>query len=145
MQFLLIVLFFFLSISSFINFFHLLFFLSLILIQKIDNVDNEMDECGMDMKKSGIFKKEKILDKKDFANPNGKSVRVHFAEIIYKVIVFEDSLEDVDSRSKYWEYQAVNRDRFSNRIKKLENQLLPILDKDHRSKIYEQRFKGLND
>lgn len=91
----------------------------------------------------GIFKKDNSLSKKKFANSNGKSVHVHFAEIIYQVIVFEDSLEAVDSRSKYWEYQAVNRDRFKNRIKKLENQLLPILDQDHRTKIYEQRFKCL--
>lgn len=45
------------------------------------------------------------------------------------------------SRKKYWEFFAVDRLRFHRRIEEASNILGPILDTNHRCKIFNERFK----
>lgn len=44
------------------------------------------------------------------------------------------------ARKTYWEYLAVDRYRFELRIKAASVVISPILDPQHRCKIYKQRF-----
>lgn len=44
------------------------------------------------------------------------------------------------SRKQYWEFFAVDRMRFQRRINHLSTIINPILDKEHRCRIYNERF-----
>lgn len=72
----------------------------------------------------------------------GKRKELQFAETLCTVICFENTPEDIEYRSKYWEFQACNRDRFNQKIQKIGLEISPILCSKHRSKIYAQRFEN---
>ncbi|XP_074603123.1 protein phosphatase 1 regulatory subunit 15 [Brevipalpus obovatus] len=80
-----------------------------------------------------------MLDKSKRTLP--KPHRVQLAEILVTVFILEDSLEHIESRSKYWEFQACSRDRFGNRIRRVEDQIAHVFTPEHREKIFNQRFK----
>lgn len=46
-----------------------------------------------------------------------------------------------DCRSKFWEFVAVDRVRFHDRIINVSCIINPVLDHNHRYKVYMQRFK----
>lgn len=46
-----------------------------------------------------------------------------------------------NSRKKYWEYLAIDRERFRRRIMETEVVIAPILAKEFRNKMYYSRFK----
>uniref|UniRef100_T1KDC9 Uncharacterized protein n=1 Tax=Tetranychus urticae TaxID=32264 RepID=T1KDC9_TETUR len=71
-----------------------------------------------------------------------KKARVNFEFMLYTIYYFEDSPEDIESRSKYWEFEASYRDRFNQRILRTGTTLAPILSIEHRNKIFEQRFQN---
>ena len=69
---------------------------------------------------------------------NSKTVRFNDS---VKVFVLDDFYEDyVYYRKKFWEYYAVDRIRFKDRIKLLENILNPVLENTHRCKMYNKYF-----
>uniref|UniRef100_T1KDD1 Uncharacterized protein n=1 Tax=Tetranychus urticae TaxID=32264 RepID=T1KDD1_TETUR len=73
-----------------------------------------------------------------------KKARVSFELMLYTVYYFEDGPEDIESRSKYWEYEASYRDRFNQRILRTGDTLAPILSIEHRNRIFEERFKDFS-
>lgn len=69
--------------------------------------------------------------------------RVHFPEqddLIAIVIVVEDTQEMKDTRQMYWEFFAVNRQRFKHRVGRVADQLEKVLQPEHRQRIYNERF-----
>lgn len=47
-----------------------------------------------------------------------------------------------EARKGKWEQLGRDRERFVNRINEVSRILSPVLDVDHRQKVYEQRFCG---
>lgn len=43
-------------------------------------------------------------------------------------------------RKKYWEFFPLDRIRFKDRIDKISKIVTPILNCEHRNKVYEERF-----
>ena len=68
---------------------------------------------------------------------------VHFPEeehIMAVFILVEDTQEIKDTRQMYWEYFAINRQRFKHRVSRLAEQLERVLRPEHRERIYRERF-----
>lgn len=61
-----------------------------------------------------------------------------------ELIEFEDDDESKAGRKCYWEFMAVDRFRFRDRIFKLENLLSPILEKSHRNMVYHRSRTSLS-
>uniref|UniRef100_A0A158P4X8 Uncharacterized protein n=1 Tax=Tetranychus urticae TaxID=32264 RepID=A0A158P4X8_TETUR len=80
----------------------------------------------------------------DRRETDSEETRVNFEFMLYTIYCFEDSPEDIESRSKYWEFEASYRDRFNQRILRTGDTLAPILSIEHRNRIFEERFKDFN-
>lgn len=63
------------------------------------------------------------------------------------MIEFEDDQESKNTRKLYWEFVAVDRYRFKDRINRLESVLSPVLTESHRNLIsvrQHQKIQGAN-
>jgi len=80
--------------------------------------------------------------KKDMKKNRKKSVSFN-DHSLEEVIEFEDDLESKNAREKYWEFMAVDRFRFKDRIQRLEPLLTPILSAAHRSGIYNRQMLSM--
>lgn len=58
--------------------------------------------------------------------------------IIYKIIAWKFAYSS--ARKKYWECFAIDRLYFQKRIRKTQEVIDPILEKNHRHKIFKERF-----
>lgn len=56
-------------------------------------------------------------------------------------IEFEDDDESKHGRKLYWEFFAVDRCRFKDRIERLERVISPVLASSHRNVVYSHRIK----
>lgn len=65
---------------------------------------------------------------------------VKFNESLNKVYYLYEP-EGNDWRKPYWEYFAVDRFRFENRVLNLQSIINPVLDHQHRKRIYFERFQ----
>lgn len=73
---------------------------------------------------------------------------VHFPEeeeLIAIIFVVEDDDDIKESRNKYWEFFAIDRNRFQHRVQKLAKVLEKVLVPEHRAKIYKERFSSDED
>jgi len=79
--------------------------------------------------------------KKNFSHsPKRGEFQVRFCENV-SIRLFVESEESKNYRCKYWEYFAIDRERFKNRIKDFETYSAKIFDEKHRNEIYQARFK----
>ena len=67
---------------------------------------------------------------------------VHFPEQdeLIVVIVIDDDECIKEYRNKYWEFFAIDRNRFEHRVKKMSDTLERVLVPSHRERIYKERF-----
>ena len=73
---------------------------------------------------------------------------VHFPEedeLIAIIFVIEDDDCIKEYRNKYWEFFAIDRNRFEHRVQKISKIIERILVPSHRDKIYRERFSGDED
>jgi len=61
-------------------------------------------------------------------------------ENLVQILEFEDDDESKDCRKRYWEFFAIDRAHFLNRIMNHEERLNLILTPKHRENVYQQRF-----
>lgn len=100
---------------------------------------------------SSTAKSKKALKnkrKKEAKRRRRNQRHVHFPEeeeLIAIIFVVEDDDDIKESRNKYWELFAIDRNRFQHRIQKLANVLEKVLVPAHRAKIYKERFSGDED
>lgn len=86
--------------------------------------------------------------KKEAKRKRKNQRHVHFPEeeeMIAIIFVVEDDESIKEYRNKYWEFFAIDRNRFEHRVKKLSDVLDKILVPAHRDKIYKERFSGDED
>lgn len=57
---------------------------------------------------------------------------------IYKIITWKFAYNS--ARKKYWEFFAIDRIHFQRRIIETQEVINPILDRNHRHKIFTERF-----
>lgn len=56
--------------------------------------------------------------------------------MLEEVIHFEDDDDSKHGREKYWEFMAVDRQRFKDRCLRMEDVLSPVLITEHRNLVY---------
>ncbi|RWR99886.1 hypothetical protein B4U79_00662 [Dinothrombium tinctorium] len=53
---------------------------------------------------------------------------------------YADNAASQETRKKYWEFMALDRSRFQNRISRVEQCLQEVLSENHRKHIFATRF-----
>lgn len=69
------------------------------------------------------------------------SFRDHSLE---EIIEFEDDLESKNARKLFWEFMAVDRFRFKDRIERMEPLISPVLCTTHRHGIFTDRMSSFS-